>query len=338
MSTPKRPVNRVTSKRRPTPDSPAKPAADTSAADETPSAASEDALTPAPSEAAVSESAASEVASTKPAAGGAAASEVAGTEPAAGEAAASEPATASEAAATSKSAAVSKAAATSTFAATGKAGATGKASAAGKAAAASKVGLDKAEATNRAASAGADAAGGEPASAAPAGERKPTTALRGWGVPIACLLAAAVLAGFAVVAALRPGVPDNDKAFVDSGATEEVRAAADNALKTIYGYDVTAIDGYPDAVRQVVTGDMLKDLDQFAPTTIEAIKQSQTSATAAADPIGVTLLTDDRAELLVNLVVSATKDGAAQQSVAGPVVLRMTKVDGRWLAAEIVDR
>ncbi|MFC8526753.1 hypothetical protein [Nocardia sp. NPDC057227] len=268
MSTPKRPVNRVTSKRRQAPDSPAKPAADPSAvgeSTETPSAASEDALTPAPSEAAVSKSATS------------------------------------------------------------------------------KVGLDKGEAANEAASAGADAAGGEPGSAAPAGERKSaaassTTALRGWGVPIACLLAAAVLAGFAVIAALRPGVPDNDKAFVDSGATEEVRAAADNALKTIYGYDVTAIDGYPDAVRQVVTGDMLKDLDQFAPTTIEAIKQSQTSATAAADPIGVTLLTDDRAELLVNLVVSATKDGAAQQSVAGPVVLRMTKVDGRWLAAEIVDR
>lgn len=164
------------------------------------------------------------------------------------------------------------------------------------------------------------------------------TAGRGWGVPIACLIAAALLAGFAVVAALRPGVPDGDRAFVDTAATEEVRAAADNALRTIYGYDIARIDGYPDAVRQVVTGAMLADLDKFAATTIDAIKQSQTSATATADPIGVTLLTEDRAELLVNLVVSATKDGAAQQSVAGPVVLRMTKVDGRWLASEIVDR
>ncbi|WP_067653466.1 hypothetical protein [Nocardia harenae] len=161
---------------------------------------------------------------------------------------------------------------------------------------------------------------------------------RRWGVPVACLLAAAVLAAFATVAAFRPGVPDSDRAFVDSGATEEVRAAADNALKTIYGYDVTKIDGYPDAVRQVVTGSMLTELDQFSKPTLDAIKQAQTSATVTADPIGVALLTDDHAELLVNLVVSATKEGVAQQQVAGPVVLRMQKVDGRWLAAEIVDR
>lgn len=261
MSTPKRPVNRVTSKRRPAADPAAKPAPETAA------------VTPAASEAA----------------------------------------------------------------AAGETAAAGKIAAAGKDAAAGKVGLGKAGTADRAASADADAAGGESAGAAPASDRR-RTAAKGWAVPAACVLAAAVLAAFAAVAAMRPGVPDGDRAFVDTAATEEVRAAADNAMKTIYGYDVTAIDGYPDAVRQVVTGDMLKDLDQFAPTTIDAIKQSQTSATASADPIGVTLLTEDRAELLVNLVVSATKDGAAQQSVAGPVVLRMQKVDGRWLAAEIVDR
>ncbi|MFC8042412.1 hypothetical protein [Nocardia sp. NPDC057353] len=299
MSTPKRPVNRVTSKRRPAPADPAaSETADSTAAGE-----------PASSETA-DRSAASEAADS----------------PAAGEAADK---------AAADGTAARKSVASGAAAATPAAGP----DVAGEAAASGKVGLGKAATADEAASAGDGAAGGGPASAAPAGESTaPTSGLRGWGVPVACVLAAAVLAGFAVVAALRPGVPDGDKAFVDTAATEEVRAAADNALKTIYAYDVTAIDGYPDAVRQVVTGDMLKDLDQFAPTTIEAIKQSQTSATAAADPIGVTLLTDDRAELLVNLVVSATKDGAAQQSVAGPVVLRMQKVDGRWLAAEIVDR
>ncbi|MET8651928.1 hypothetical protein [Nocardia aurea] len=159
-----------------------------------------------------------------------------------------------------------------------------------------------------------------------------------WRVVVGSAVAAVALAGFAVTAALRPGVNDSNLAFVDSAGTEEVRAAADHALRTIYGYDIQHIDGYEAAVRSVVTGAMLTDLDKFSSTTIDAIKQAQTSADAKADPVGVTLLTDDRAELLVNLVVSATKGGVAQQSVAGPVVLRMQKVDGHWLASEIVDQ
>ncbi len=147
-----------------------------------------------------------------------------------------------------------------------------------------------------------------------------------------------LLGGFAVVAALRPGVDDSNRAFVDNKTTEEVRAAADHALRTVYAYDVKNIDGYRDAAKQVLTGKMLADLDKYADTTISAVKQAQTSADAKADPIGVTLLADDRAELLVNLVVSATKNGVAQQSVAGPIVLHMQKVGDRWLASDIVDQ
>ncbi|WP_433659699.1 hypothetical protein ACQPW1_44805 [Nocardia sp. CA-128927] len=159
-----------------------------------------------------------------------------------------------------------------------------------------------------------------------------------WSLIAAILIAALLLGGFAAVAASRPGVDDSNKAYVDNKATEEVRAAADHALKTVYAYDVKDIDHYRDTAKQVLTGKMLADLDKYADTTISAVKQAQTSADAKADPIGVTLLTDDRAELLVNLVVSATKNGAAQQSVAGPIVLHMQKVDGRWLASDIVDQ
>jgi Mce-associated membrane protein len=41
---------------------------------------------------------------------------------------------------------------------------------------------------------------------------------------------------------------------------------------------------------------------------------------------------------MVNLVVSANKDGVAQESASGPIVLRMQKKDGHWLASDIVDR
>ncbi|WP_280241359.1 hypothetical protein [Nocardia abscessus] len=159
-----------------------------------------------------------------------------------------------------------------------------------------------------------------------------------WGVIAAVLIAALLLGGFAWLAAQRPGVDTSNQAYVDNEATQQVRAAADNALRTVYAYDVKNIDGYRDTAKQVLTGKMLADLDKYADTTISAVKQAQTSADAKSDPIAVTLLTDDRAELIVNLVVSATKDGVAQQSVAGPVVLHMQKVDGRWLASDIVDQ
>ncbi|MEU0875809.1 hypothetical protein [Nocardia brasiliensis] len=181
----------------------------------------------------------------------------------------------------------------------------------------------------------------EPMLTRPARVRAPRAPRSGrsfWTLVAGCLIAAVLLGGFAVVAALRPGVDDSNRAFVDNKTTEEVRAAADHALKTVYAYDVKNIDGYRDAAKQVLTGKMLADLDKYADTTISAVKQAQTSADAKADPIGVTLLADDRAELLVNLVVSATKNGVAQQSVAGPIVLHMQKVGDRWLASDIVDQ
>jgi len=160
----------------------------------------------------------------------------------------------------------------------------------------------------------------------------------GWVLAAALLVAAVLLGAFATVAAFRPGIDDSNEAYIDSKATEEVTAAASHALKTIYAYDVNKLDGYKDAVHAVVTGQMLTDFDKYADTNLAALKQAQTSADALADPIGVTLLTKDRAELLVNFVVSANKNGVAQQSASGPIVLKMQKVDGKWLASAIVDQ
>lgn len=168
--------------------------------------------------------------------------------------------------------------------------------------------------------------------------RLPRPALATWGLAAGLIVASLLLTAFAVVAALEPGVDNGNKAFVDTKATQEVTAAADNALKTVYSYDAKTVGGYKDAVHKVVTGKMRGDFDKFADTTISAIQQAQSTAQATPDPIGVTLLTDDRAELLVNLTVSATKNGAPQESASGPIVLHMQKVDGHWLASEIADR
>ncbi|MFB8005502.1 hypothetical protein [Nocardia sp. NPDC056000] len=163
---------------------------------------------------------------------------------------------------------------------------------------------------------------------------------RNWRLAIICGTAAVLLAALAVVGALKPGVDDGNRAYVDNSSTDEVKAAARNALTTIYGYNAKDIDKFRDTARGVMTGKMLEefDKDKLLDTGIDAIKQTQTDTKATADPIGVTLLTGDHAELLVNLNIAAIKDGKPQPLAAGPIVLRMQKVGGKWLAAEIADR
>ncbi|MFI9510580.1 hypothetical protein [Nocardia sp. NPDC052566] len=159
-----------------------------------------------------------------------------------------------------------------------------------------------------------------------------------WTVVAVVAVFAVLLGTFAVFGALRPGVDDSNKAFVDNKATEEVKAAAENALKTIYSTDSANVAGYKAALPNVLTGAMLTEFDKYADTTFSSLGQAQVRADAKPGPSGVTLLTSDRAELIVNLVVSASKGGVAQQSAFGPVIVRMQKVGGKWLASEIPDR
>ncbi|WP_067543006.1 hypothetical protein [Nocardia crassostreae] len=163
---------------------------------------------------------------------------------------------------------------------------------------------------------------------------------KSWRTAAICGGAAVVLALVAVVGFLRPGADDSNLAYVDNGATDEVKAAAQHALTTIYGYDAKGIDQFRDNARKVMTGKMLDEFnaDKTLDTGIDAIKQTQTDTKATADPIGVTLLTGDRAELLVNLNIEAVKDGNPQPLASGPIVLRMEKKDGTWLASEIADK
>lgn len=159
-----------------------------------------------------------------------------------------------------------------------------------------------------------------------------------WRVALCCGIAAVALAVLAIVGFLRPGVDDGNLAYVDNSATDEVKAAAQHALTTLYGYKAKEIDKFKDNARTVLTGQMLADLDKYADTGLDVIKQTDTDTQVTTDPLGVTLLTDDRAELLVNLNISAVKNGSPQALASGPIVLRMQKVDGKWLASEIADK
>ncbi|WP_162958185.1 hypothetical protein [Nocardia yunnanensis] len=166
---------------------------------------------------------------------------------------------------------------------------------------------------------------------------------RNWGVATICAALAALLLAFAITGAVKHWVskPTSDSgnlAYVDNAATDEVKAAGDHALATLYGYKAAEIDKWKSSVNSVLTDKMQKDFAKYVDTTVDTIKQTQTDTQVKTDPIGVTLLTGDRAELLVNLNISAVKDGKPEPLASGPIVLRMQKVGGHWLAAEITDK
>ncbi|APA94132.1 hypothetical protein [Nocardia seriolae] len=166
---------------------------------------------------------------------------------------------------------------------------------------------------------------------------------RNWGVATVCGALAVLLLAFAVTGAVNHwvGKPNSDSgnlAYVDNTATDEVKAAADHALTTLYGYKAAEIDKWKTSVNSVLTDKMQKDFAKYVDTTVDTIRQTQTDTQVKTDPIGVTLLTGDRAELLVNLNISAVKDNKPEPLASGPIVLRMQKVDGHWLASEITDK
>ena len=182
-----------------------------------------------------------------------------------------------------------------------------------------------------------------------------------WKLVTVLGVVAVLLGAFATIAAFKPGAGVSNKAYVDNAVTDEVKAAAQNAMVTLYAYNEKNIDKYPDAARSVLTDDMRKDFDKSVKTTVDGVKQAKTTVDAQVDPIGVTVLTHDsgldhphnpftwvwdklthhapnRAELLANLTVSAANNGVAQGSASGPEVVRMQKVDGKWLISGIIDR
>lgn len=155
---------------------------------------------------------------------------------------------------------------------------------------------------------------------------------------VGLVVAAVLLTALAVLAAFKPGANPANQAFIDAAATDQVKAAARTTLTTLYGYDAAHIDGWKDAADKVITGKMRQDFDKTADVTISGIKQTGVKTDVSVDPIGVTQLQGDKAEVLVNLQVSSTKDGQSGDAARGPLVLRMVKVDGKWLGSDVVDK
>jgi Mce-associated membrane protein len=172
----------------------------------------------------------------------------------------------------------------------------------------------------------------------PVGDPAPGPAAQRSTRPLVLLGAAAVALGaFAAVAAFQPGAKVENRAWVDAAATRDVQRAATQAIETMHGYDYETIDADFDAIRNLLTPEMQEQFDRTAEVTKQAAVQTHTVTQVAVTHIGTSMLDDSRAEVAAYINVSATGDGIAQGSAAAPLLVRMEKIDGRWLVSGLTD-
>ncbi|TQF68706.1 hypothetical protein FK531_12940 [Rhodococcus spelaei] len=179
----------------------------------------------------------------------------------------------------------------------------------------------------------------ESAGAAAEAATGPGESDRGAWKPVVVVGAVAVVLGaFAVVAAFEPGADVSNRAWVDTSATSKVTADAKHAIETLYTYKFDTVDQDFDNARAVLTDNMRTEFDKTAKVTRDAVVQTKTATSAQVTDIGAKLLSDDKAELVASMNVSASNDGQAQGSAEGPLSVTMTKVGDTWLLSDIRDR
>ncbi|MFC7449165.1 hypothetical protein [Rhodococcus daqingensis] len=160
----------------------------------------------------------------------------------------------------------------------------------------------------------------------------------GWKRVATIGLVALGLGAFALLAAFRPGADVSNQAWVDTAETSKVTADAKNAIQTLYTYKFDTVEQDFDNARAVLSDAMREEFDRTAAVTKDAVIQTKTATNAEVTDIGVKLLSEDRAELVASMNVSATNDGAAQGSAQGPLSVTMEKSGDDWLITDIRDR
>ncbi|MBY8854958.1 serine/threonine protein kinase [Nocardia sp. CA2R105] len=139
-------------------------------------------------------------------------------------------------------------------------------------------------------------------------------------------------------AAADPPTGTGNAAFVDVAATDAIKNAGVQAMTALFQYKATDGDAYLTAVKAVTTDALYREISPAFSTAIDAARRMHSDVGVKLDPVGVTRLTTDQAELLCGMVISETKDGIPGSSTQGAVIARMQYVSGRWLVSDIPGR
>ncbi len=161
-----------------------------------------------------------------------------------------------------------------------------------------------------------------------------------WRQVVTLLVAAAVLGGFAVWAAvhasdLRASRVDSNLALSDKALTRQVTRQVSGAVSTIFSYSYANPAATKQAAQQVLTGSAISQYNKLFTLVEQKAPTEKLVLHTKVTDVGVELLTSDRARLLV--FVNQQDQAGSGQAVYSGAMFAVTAVrHGRhWLISNI---
>lgn len=182
----------------------------------------------------------------------------------------------------------------------------------------------------------------KPSAAQPAGPRQPPERKKflTWSKVAIVAAVALVIAVFAIVAVFKPGVSEESNvAFIDSSATSELKAQAGDRICAVLSIDPTKFDDWANKAKTGLTGEALKEFNDYQSSSKDLAAQSGQGAECKVDLVAVSNMDSENATVIATLVISTTQQGVAVLSGPGQArtELGLQKIDGQWLISRISD-
>ncbi len=184
--------------------------------------------------------------------------------------------------------------------------------------------------------------GNKPEAALPAGPRQPPSpsAFLTWRKVAIVAAVALVFAVLAVVAAVKPGTSEQSNvAFIDSSETSALKAQAGDRICAVLSIDPTKFDDWANKAKTGLTGEALKEFNDYRTSSKDLAAQSGQGAECKVDLVAVSNMDDENATVIATLVISTTQLGVAVPNGPGQAraEIGLQKVDGQWLISRISD-
>jgi Mce-associated membrane protein len=154
--------------------------------------------------------------------------------------------------------------------------------------------------------------------------------------PLLLGAAAAVLAGFAVLAgleshALRSQAAAENEALTDRSATRALTRQITRTIDTVFSYDYADTSRTSAAARTLLTGQAIRQYDNLFRLVQREAPAQRLVLTTKVTSAGVELLTGDRARVLVFANQRDTRGTTHQTSYAGAMfAVNAVRQAGRW--------
>ncbi|PRW62020.1 hypothetical protein [Actinopolyspora mortivallis] len=130
---------------------------------------------------------------------------------------------------------------------------------------------------------------------------------------------------------LRHEGPAANEALVDEAATSEVKGRISTAVEKLFSYDYSNVEKTDKAAEQFLTGEAVEQYDTMFETVREQAPEQKMVLTSTVTNAGVTLLQDDRAEVLLFVNQDATSTANGKSGVyPAQLTVRAEKRDGTW--------